>query len=148
MVHVVILLIGNLYIADFLNQRIRKVTVSMGIITTIAGTGTGSYTGDDGPATSATLNNPYGVAVDTSGNVYIADYSNNRIRKVTVTTKVPTSIPTYYPTISLSSDIISTIAGTGIAAFSGDNTIAMSAAINYPYGVAIDASGRLRRAIF
>ena len=56
-----------MYIADNSNHRIRKVTVSTGVITTIAGTGTGSYSGDDGAATSATLYHPYGVAVDTSG---------------------------------------------------------------------------------
>ena len=61
--------IGNVYIADTYNHRIRKVTVSTGIITTIAGTGTASYSGDNGAATSATLNNPFGVAVDVSGRI-------------------------------------------------------------------------------
>ena len=61
--------IGNVYIADAGNHRIRKVTVSTGIITTIAGTGTGSYSGDNGAATSATLYNPFGVAVDASGRI-------------------------------------------------------------------------------
>ena len=56
-----------MYIADYSNYRIRKVTVSTGIITTIAGTGTGSYSGDNGPATSATLNFPFGVALDSAG---------------------------------------------------------------------------------
>ena len=59
--------LGNIYIADYWNHRIRKVTVSTGIITTIAGTGTDSYSGDNGPATSATLYNPTGVAVDSAG---------------------------------------------------------------------------------
>ena len=59
--------LGNVYIADRYNFRVRKVTISTGIITTIAGTGTGSYSGDNGPATSATLNHPSGVTVDTSG---------------------------------------------------------------------------------
>ncbi len=59
--------LGNVYIADYLNHRIRKITVSTGIITTIAGKGTSSYSGDNGPATSATLSYPYGVAVDASG---------------------------------------------------------------------------------
>ena len=63
--------LGNLYVADTYNHRIRKVTVSTGIITTIAGTGTSSYSGDNGPATSATLKNPSGVAVDASGIVPI-----------------------------------------------------------------------------
>ena len=61
--------IGNVYIADRYNHRIRKVTVSTGIITTIAGTGSQSYSGDNGAATSATLNNPFGVAVDASGRI-------------------------------------------------------------------------------
>ena len=59
--------LGNVYIADFTNNRVRKVTISTGIITTIAGTGSATYSGDNGPATSATLYNPYGVTVDTSG---------------------------------------------------------------------------------
>ena len=63
--------IGNVYIADSSNQRIRKVTVSTGIITLIAGTGTASYSGDNGAATSATLTFPYGVAVDASGRQFI-----------------------------------------------------------------------------
>ncbi len=61
-----------MYISDYVNQRIRKVTVSTGIITTIAGTGTSSYSGDNGPATSATLYNPVGVAVDASGKLHFA----------------------------------------------------------------------------
>ena len=61
--------IGNVYIADTSNHRIRKVTVSTGIISTIAGTGTNSYSGDNGAATSATLYNPYGVALDASGRI-------------------------------------------------------------------------------
>jgi hypothetical protein len=106
--------LGNLYISDYANQRIRKVTVSTGIITTIAGTGTSSYSGDNGQATSATLNKPHGVALDAAGthssllcysifpflthcfylgNVYIADYNNNRIRKVTMS--AATSTPRY-----------------------------------------------------
>ena len=98
--------------------------MSTGIITTIAGTGTASYSGDTGQATSAGLNYPSGVAVDSSGNVYIAEYNSHRIRKVTVLTS-----------------IITTIAGTGSAAFSGDTGAASSAGINFPYGVGLDSSG-------
>ena len=77
--------LGNVLIADESNHRIRKVTVSTGIITTIAGTGTSSYSGDGGAATSAALYNPCGVALDASGaQLYIADSGNNRVRKVTV----------------------------------------------------------------
>ena len=61
------LLPGNVYISDWYNQRIRKVTVSTGIISTIAGTGTSSYSGDNGPATSATLNCPWGIVLDSAG---------------------------------------------------------------------------------
>ena len=142
-----ILYLGNVYIADFNNYRIRKVTVSTGIITTVAGTGTGSYSGDNGPATSATLNEPYGVALDSSGNyslsnsfflcgftssfhtsylgnIYIADSDNHRIRKVTV-----------------SAGIITTITGTGTGSYSGDNGQATNAALNSPRGVALDSAG-------
>ena len=64
-------------------------SVSTGIISTIAGNGTGGFSGDNGPATAATLNSMFGVALDTSGNVYIGDTGNQRIRKVTVTTNSP-----------------------------------------------------------
>ncbi len=87
-----------MYIADQDNHRVRKVTVSTGIITTVAGTGTASYSGDGGAATAAALRYPTGVAVDSSGNVYIADYSNQRIRKVVA---VSTNSPRYTPTASL-----------------------------------------------
>ena len=83
---------GNLYIADSWNQRIRKVTASTGVITTVAGNGKAGYSGDGGPATSAQLNSPSGVAVDSAGNVYIADTANNAIRRLT-----PAAIP--LPTI-------------------------------------------------
>ena len=123
---ILFIFIGNLYIADTSNNRIRKVTVSTGIITTIAGTGTASYSGDNGAATSATLNGPYGVSVDASGNVYIGDYSNHRIRKVTVST-----------------GIMTTIAGTGTGSYSGDNGAATSATLNYPEGGRAAGWGRV-----
>ncbi len=115
-----------MYIADYGNNRVRKVTLSTGIITTLAGTGTGSYSGDNGAATSATLYGPFGVAFDTLGNVYIGDMNNHRIRKVTVST-----------------GIITTIAGSGTPSYSGDNGAATSATLNYPTGVALDVSGNL-----
>jgi enoyl-[acyl-carrier-protein] reductase (NADH) len=116
------------YIADLGNQRIRKVTVSTGIITTIAGNGgTGSYSGDNGPATSAEFYDLYGVAVDLSGNVYTADTRNHRIRKITI-----------------SSGIITTIAGSSTGGgYSGDNGQATAATLNYPHGVAVDLSGNM-----
>ncbi len=113
-----------MYIADYNNNRIRKVTISTGIIATYAGTGTGSYSGENGPATAAALQNPVGVALDSANNVYIADTLNQRIRKVTVST-----------------GIITTLAGTGSTAYSGDNGPATSAALYDPYGVALDAAG-------
>src|SRR5215469_9815996 len=75
---------GNVYIADEGNALIRKVTVSTGIITTVAGNGTPGYAGDNDPATSAELYIPTGVAVDSAGNIYIADSRNNRVRMVAV----------------------------------------------------------------
>ena len=158
--------IGNVYIADWYNNRIRKVTVSTGIISTVAGNGGYAYSGDNGPATSAELRGPVGVAADVSGritiivavcctvtqyvvhllihfliinelifphpigNVYMTDFYNNRIRKVTLVT-----------------GIITTIAGTGEQSYSGDNGAATSAALNLPYGVTLDASGTVITAI-
>jgi len=119
--------LGNIYIADQWNHRIRKVTVSTGIISTIAGTGTASYSGDNGAATSATLLYPLGVGLDTAGNVYIADTWNHRIRKVTIST-----------------GIITTFAGTGTASYSGDNGPATSATLSLPRGVAVDSAGTQR----
>jgi sugar lactone lactonase YvrE len=114
--------VGNLYIADIGNNRVRKVT--NGVITTVAGTGTPGFSGDNGPATSAQLNSPSGIAVDSLGNLYIADIYNNRIRKV-------------------SNGVITTIAGTGVQGFGGDNGPATSAQLNTPKGVAVDSAGNL-----
>jgi uncharacterized protein (TIGR03437 family) len=113
---------GNLYIADTGNSRIRKVT--NGIITTVAGNGGYGFSGDNGPATSAQLYDPYGVAVDSAGNLYIADTLNGRIRKV-------------------SNGVITTIAGNGTYGFSGDNGPGTSAQLSRPYGVAVDAAGNV-----
>ena len=115
---------GNLYIADRNNQRIRKVSAT-GVVTTVAGTGTLGAGGDGGPATAAQLNRPEDVAVDSSGNLYIADTFNYRIRKVD------------------SSGNISTVAGTGTSGFSGDGAAATAAKLNRPRGVALDAAGNL-----
>jgi len=115
---------GNLYIADTDNNRIRKISPN-GIITTVAGTGIAGFSGDGGPASQAQLNHPEGVAVDASGNLYIADTGNNRIRKISP------------------DGIITTVAGTEIAGFSGDNGPASQAQLNQPEGIAVDASGNL-----
>ena len=90
---------GNLYIADRGNNRIRKVNTA-GVITTFAGTGTSGNSGDGGPATAARLNEPYGVAADGAGNIYIADYSNNRIRKVDTAGMITTFAGTGTPRVS------------------------------------------------
>jgi len=117
---------GNLYIADRSNHRIRKVAAGSGIITTVAGNGTAAFAGDDGAATLASLNSPSGVTVDSAGNLYISDSSNNRIRKV-----------------AAGSGIITTVAGNGSAAFAGDDGPATSASLKNPYGVAVDSNGNL-----
>jgi uncharacterized protein (TIGR03437 family) len=116
---------GNLFIADLFNNRIRKVSAASGIITTVAGNGDFSFSGDGGPATSAALAQPTGVAVDASGNLFIVDFENNRIRKVSA------------------NGIISTVAGNGTQGFSGDGGPATSAELNYSSTVAVDASGNL-----
>ncbi len=116
---------GNIYIADTSNQRIRKVDTSADTITTVAGNGTPGFSGDDGPATSASLNNPFSVFVDGSGNIYIGDQGNHRIRKVDT------------------SGIISTVAGNDTAGFSGDGGPATSASLNNPFGVSVDGSGNI-----
>jgi hypothetical protein len=119
--------VGNLYIADVLNQRIRK--VSGGTITTVAGNGKQGFSGDGGPATSASFNGPQSVAVDSAGDLYVADQGNNRIRRV-------------------SGGTISTVAGYGSVGFnqggfSGDGGPAANASLNYPAGVGVDLAGNL-----
>lgn len=113
---------GDIYIADTHNQRIRK--VSGGTITTIAGTGVAGFSGDNGAAASAQLSNPTALALDSSGNLYIADTDNHRIRKISGTT-------------------ITTVAGNGEQAFSGDGASATAAGIDSPNGVAVDAAGKI-----
>ncbi|MEI9971294.1 MAG: IPT/TIG domain-containing protein [Ignavibacteriota bacterium] len=113
---------GNLYIADFTNNRVRK--VSGGSITTVAGNGIAGYAGDAGPAANARLNGPSGVAVDSGGNLYIADLNNNVIREV-------------------SGGNIATVAGNGLPGVSGDGGLAVSAMLGSPNGVAVDSAGNL-----
>ncbi len=138
-------LLGNLYIAEWGNHRVRKVMITTSVISTIAGTGASSYSGDDRAASSAALYKPVGVALDTSGtyklvlrlhsdsllviligNVYIGDWGNNRVRKITASTS-----------------IITTIAGTGTEGFSGDGGAATAAAIAYPTGINLDSAGNV-----
>jgi len=115
---------GNIYIADTYNHCVRKVDTS-GIITTVAGDGTRGYSGDGGPAVQAKLYYPRGVAVDASGNIYIADMWNHCIRKVDT------------------SGIITTVAGDGTQGYSGDGGPADQAKLRYPCGVAVDGSGSI-----
>ncbi|MDR3724878.1 MAG: Ig-like domain repeat protein [Terracidiphilus sp.] len=120
---------GNLYIADSLHNRIRKVTASTGVISTICGNGNPAYSGDGGLATSATLNTPSGVALDGAGNLYIADTGNNVIRMITA-----------------ANGNIETVAGMGPptqAGYNRDGIAATSAQLNQPQGVTVDGSGNL-----
>jgi hypothetical protein len=117
---------GNIYAADIAGNRIRKITISTGIITTIAGTGTGGYNGDGILATAAQINIPSALAFDGSGDLYFTDRSNGRIRKITTST-----------------GIISTVAGTGTAGYNGDGILATAAQLNGPNEVSFDASGNL-----
>jgi len=114
---------GNLYIADTDDNLVLQVS-PVGVLSTVAGTGEQGYSGDNGSAKNALLDSPAGVAVDATGNIYIADTHNNRIRKVI-------------------SGTINTIAGTGAAGFSGDGGAATSATLNLPTAVAVDAAGNL-----
>ena len=116
--------LGNIYIADWGNHRIRKVD-SAGVITTVAGTGRPGFSGDGGPAVEAQVGWASGVAVDGSGNIYIADWGNLRIRKVD------------------SAGVITTYAGTGERGFSGDGGPAAEARLDAPSGVAADGSGNV-----
>ena len=115
---------GNIYVADYTNNRVFKISPS-GIMTTVAGTGLPGYSGDNGIATAATLLSPNDVKVDGIGNLYIADYSNDRVRKVDT------------------SGIITTIVGTRTVGYNGDNINADSAELNRPLCVATDGSENL-----
>ena len=115
---------GNLYIGDGENHVVRKVDTA-GIISTVAGNGSPGFSGDGGPATSAQLNFPGGIALDSAGNLYIADSSNNRVRKVST------------------AGIITTVAGNGNASYSGDGVQATATAVDRPEGVTVDSAGNL-----
>ncbi|OJJ19190.1 hypothetical protein BKI52_20475 [marine bacterium AO1-C] len=118
--------VGNLYIADMSNHRVRKIDANTGIITTIAGTGTSGFSGDGGSATSAQLKNPAGLVLDATGNLFITDAGNSRIRKIDANT-----------------GIITTIAGDGTFGFAGDGGLATAAKFNGLNGIALDASDNL-----
>jgi sugar lactone lactonase YvrE len=117
---------GNIYVSDSTNNRVRKVDMATGTITTVAGNGTRDYSGDGGPAIKASLAFPMGLATDRDGNLYIADARNHRIRRVDAKT-----------------GIITTVAGQGIRGLGGDNGPALSALLSYPTSVALDEGGNL-----
>ncbi len=141
---------GDIFIADEFNQVIREVVesnsatslyhVSVGDIITVAGTFsagfTGGYSGDKGPATSAELNNPTGVALDSAGDIFIADYDNNRIREVVESPSVATAL-------GVAKGDIVTVAGDGTSGYTGDGHAATKAELDSPSGVAVDAAGDL-----
>jgi trimeric autotransporter adhesin len=170
---------GNVYIADRWNRRIRRVATN-GIITTVAGVGTMGFTGDGGSALAAQFGDPAGVAVDAAGTIYIADHSNQRIRRVSggvISTLAGNGNPAYggdggaaagaalyqplgvYPgpggavyvadtsnfrvRVISAGGVITTVAGTGTAGFSGDGAVATNAQLFGPVGAAVDGAGNL-----
>ncbi len=116
---------GDIYVCDFSNSRVRKISLATGLISTFAGTGVPGYSGDGGPATLAQLNFPNGIEIDNAGNVYIDDIYNHRIRKVTP------------------AGIITTYAGNGVYAATGDGGPAAAASIGTPNGLGMDAANNL-----
>src|SRR5260370_21792627 len=114
---------GNLYFSDTFNNRIRRVDAHSGLISTVAGNGDKGYSGDGGPATAAALNEPYGIVLDSAGNIFVADRLNRRVRR-----------------IDAASGVITTSAGTGEAAYGGDGGPASRAALAEPNGLAFDAA--------
>src|SRR5207302_1260033 len=174
---------GNLFIADTANNVIREVVATAGIIQTVVGDGTPSYSGDGGPATSATLSNPNGIFVDASGNLFIADSGNNVIREVVAATGIIQTVvgngtPSYsgdrksvvkgnssnpyglcgdaygnrfiadlgnfvIREVVAATGIIQTVVGNGTSSYSGDGVSATSATLSNPYGIFVDASGNL-----
>ena len=184
---------GDLYVADSLNNRIRVISAQSGTISTIAGTGAGTSTGDGGLATNATLNNPYGLSLDGAGNLFVTELQGNRVRKIVLSNNVITTVAgnggnlfadgvaatatgvsapfsvfadqsgnlfiadeahNRVRKVTAATGIISTVAGNGIADFSGDGGLATSASVT-PLSVTVDRaqnlyiadiSGRLRTA--
>ncbi len=120
---------GGLYIADYSNHRVRKITAD-GKISTVAGKGVAGFSGDGGPAASAQLNGPVDVVVDSTGTLYVSEYNNHRVRKITADGQ------------------ISTVAGTGVAAFGGDGGPADAARLYNPFGLAVDCVDTLYVADF
>jgi len=116
---------GHLFFSDTFNHCIRRVDAGTGLISTVAGSGAAGFAGDGGPAIAARLNEPYGIAIDRAGNLYIADRLNRRVRRR-----------------DAASGVLTTLAGTGEAAESGDGGPAARAGLAEPNGLALDDSGR------
>jgi sugar lactone lactonase YvrE len=122
---------GDVYVADTNNHRVRRITAATGAIATVAGNGIEAFAGDNGPATSASIDSPNGLALDSSGNLTIADTHNGRVRRVSAAT-----------------GLISTVAGAGVVAgnvqsFGGDNGPATAAGLALPRGLTLDSAGNL-----
>ncbi|MCI0636578.1 MAG: hypothetical protein L0206_22060, partial [Actinobacteria bacterium] len=117
---------GRLYISDTLNHRIRRVDFALDLIETVAGNGAAGFGGDDGPATAASLNEPRDIAFGPDGRLYVADYSNDRVRAIDPTTGT-----------------ITTVAGNGARGFGGDGGPATEASLDRPIGLEFDANGNL-----
>ena len=119
--------LGNIYLSDSNNNRIRRVDAVTGLISTVAGTGTSGYNGDNIPATQAMVSNPAGLAIDGAGNLYFADNGNHILRRIDAVT-----------------GLITTVAGTpGVQGYSGDGSLATAARLTFPEGVALDITGNL-----
>jgi trimeric autotransporter adhesin len=116
---------GDIYVSDRGNNVVRVINASNGIVTTVAGTGSPGYNGDAILATRSSLSSPAGIALDSAGNLYIADILNNRVRKVNT------------------SGVISTFAGDGNASYEGDNVLAVNTAVVSPNGVTVDSAGNV-----
>jgi len=134
---------GNIFIADSVSSAIREVIAASGNIQTVAGTGAAcsdstTACGDNATATSAQLNNPYGIALDSSNNVYIADTANHRIRVVNAGTDSITIAG-----VAIAGGDIATVAGNGTPGYSGDNGAATSAELFSPSGIFVDGSGNI-----
>ena len=159
---------GNIYIADSLNHRVRRIDAVTGVISTLAGTGQAGYAGDGGPAARAQLNSPYGLAVDRGNNVFVADFGNSRVRKISAGGVIETVCGAQAIPIQLrrprnvavdesgnlyiadfadhriyrlsSSGEVSIVAGTGTPGFEGDGP-ALSRPLNSPAGLAVTPDG-------
>lgn len=117
--------LGDVFIADSSNYRVRRVDAATGVITTVAGNGTSGDGGDGGPATSAPVESPRGLALDASGSLFISEWFGHRVRR-----------------LDLSTGIITTVTGVGTYGYAGDGGLAVTAQLSYPKGLAIDALGR------